>query len=549
MADKPDQARSKAKKPSRNKAAIRVPISMHFYAVEIVVIILIVFIINIYIQSIVNNYIANECNSRLDIAVNSTQNFAQAFSSQISASDERSPENIRAYLINSVVTSADLSNQASIALYTLDESTGDYILLWPTAQYSQSYANYASNVVSNVIADGGYRRELLNKTQTLNIDGNIIYYRSIGFEYSTTITEESIIDTGDISITPTPVVATRTEVVELDNYYLCVYINSSSYYSFMGAMTLALVQAALLAIVIAGILSMLMTYPLIFSTQKLSRFARRIAKGDFKPVRGHIVSKELSELGDVMNQMAYKLEESDVEQKTFFQNASHELRTPLMSIQGYAEGLKYGVFESDEDRDNAIDVIIDETGRLSSLVENLLSISKMDMSRSGNYEVKKQNIDAIKICDTIIDKVRGNFIHEDKAIINDIDIKNIYIYANENDLIRCLENIFANCLRYCKTAVTFKCKLDDTGSNVVFEISDDGPGIAPEVIDHLFERFSKGSDGKHGIGMALAKSIAEEHNGTVEAYNKPEGGACFDVIIPVVFHRDQLSKMNNDSAR
>ena len=83
--------------------------------------------------------------------------------------------------------------------------------------------------------------------------------------------------------------------------------------------------------------------------------------------------------------MAYKLEESDIEQKTFFQNASHELRTPLMSIQGYAEGLKYGVFESDEDRENAIDVIIDETGRLSGLVENLLSISKMDMSRSGNY--------------------------------------------------------------------------------------------------------------------------------------------------------------------
>ena len=54
-------------------------------------------------------------------------------------------------------------------------------------------------------------------------------------------------------------------------------------------------------------------------------------------------------MGDVMNQMAYKLEEADIEQKTFFQNASHELRTPLMSIQGYAEGLKYGVFESDED--------------------------------------------------------------------------------------------------------------------------------------------------------------------------------------------------------
>ena len=372
------------------------------------------------------------------------------------------------------------------------------------------------------------------------MDGNIIYYRSVGFKPKTTE------DPNNLN-TPPDTKSTTENQIDLSNYYLCVYVNSSSYYSFMAAMTLALIQAALLAILIAGILSMLMTYPIIFSSQKLSRFAKRIAKGDFQPVRGHIVSKELSELGDVMNQMAYKLEEADIEQKTFFQNASHELRTPLMSIQGYAEGLKYGVFESEEDRDNAINVIIDETGRLSGLVENLLSISKMDMSRSGNYEVKKQNIDVSRICDTIIDRVRGNFIHEDKAIINNLHLKKTYIYANENDMIRCLENIFSNCLRYCSTAVTFKCNRDETGTNVIFEISDDGPGISPEVIDHLFERFSKGSDGKHGIGLALAKAIAEEHNGTVKAYNKPEGGACFDIIIPVVMPRDQLSKINNDS--
>ena len=538
MTDKPDQPRLKTKKPSRNKAAIRIPISLHFYAVEIVIIILVVFIINFYIQSIVKNYIANECNSRLDAAVNSTQEFANAFSSQISASDEKTEENIRAILVDSIVSSADLSNQATIALYTLDKETGNYILLWPTSQYSASYANIASNVVGNVIEEEGYLE--LNKTRTIDIDGSIIYYRSMQFVYAPKISDED-----SVEIDP----ETAKEEINLDDYYLCVYVNSSSYYSFMAAMTLALIQAALLAILIAGILSMMMTYPLIFSTQKLSRFARRIARGDFTPSRGHIVSKELSELGDVMNQMAFKLEESDIEQKTFFQNASHELRTPLMSIQGYAEGLKYGVFESDDDRDNAIDVIIAETGRLSSLVENLLSISKMDMSRSGNFEVKKQNINVSKICDTIIDRVRGNFIHEDKAIINDINIKDTYIYANENDLIRCLENIFSNCLRYCKTSVTFSCKRDQASPNVIFQISDDGPGIAPEVLDHLFERFSKGADGKHGIGLALAKAIAEEHNGRINAYNMSKGGACFEVILPVIVHRDQLSKINNDSTK
>ena len=555
MTEKTEQTRfNKARKPIRNKSAIRIPISLHFYAVEIVVIILVVFIINIYIQSIVKNYIANECNSRLDIAVNSTQNFADAFTSQITASDERTEENIRAYLTNTIVTSADLSNQASIALYTFDENTGKHLVLWPTAYYSTSYANNANNVITQVIEEEGYKT--LNKTQTIDIDGNIIYYRTLKFELVTTVVEGDVeLDADGNPINPTPTVTTAASAatsingknIDLDNYYLCIYINSRSYYSFMASMTLALVQAAMLAIVIAGLLSIMMTYPLIFSTQKLSKFAKRIAKGDLRPVRGHIVSKELSELGDVMNQMAFKLEESDIEQKTFFQNASHELRTPLMSIQGYAEGLKYGVFESEEDRDNAINVIIDETGRLSSLVENLLSISKMDMSRSGNFEVKKQNIDISKLYETIIDRVRGNFIHNDNSIINDFNAKNVYVYGNENDLLRCIENIFSNCLRYCKTAVTFKCSTDKSGKNVIFEISDDGPGIAPEVQEHLFERFSKGADGKHGIGLALALSIAEEHEGTVNAYNKEDGGACFEVILPVIKQKEQLTKINNDS--
>ena len=542
MTDKPDKARLKPKKPSRNKSAIRIPISLHFYAVEIVIIILAVFIINIYIQSIFKDYIYDQCDSRLENAVDSTKSLSQALPLQLNTSDGNADDTIRAHLLQSIATSDNLSNQANIALYTLDKKTGKFTVLWPNAYYSVSYTNTSIRVINKVIDEGGY--ESLNKTQTIDLDGSIVYYRTVGFKSK----EPDPVDP-DKNDVPAADLNSEANIDELfSNYYLCVYVNSASYYSFMATNSLALLQAALLAIIIAGVLSIVMTYPLIFSTQKLSRFAKRIAKSDFKPLKGHLVSKELSELGDVMNQMAYKLEESDIEQKTFFQNASHELRTPLMSIQGYAEGLKYGVFESDEDRNNAIDVIIDETGRLSGLVENLLSISKMDMSKSGNYEVKKQTINARKICDTIIDRVRGNFIHEDKAIINDIKIKNAYIYGNENDLIRCLENIFSNCLRYCKTAVTLRCYKNNNEDSVVFEISDDGPGIAPEVADHLFERFSKGSDGKHGIGLALALAIAEEHGGTVKAHNKETGGACFEIIIPCVKRRDQLSKMNNDSA-
>ena len=510
---------AKKKTPVRSKSSFRVPIAMHFYALQIVAILLVIFIINLYVQSIVKNYIAQECKARIETAVSSTQNFAIAFQNELEK-DKRTEEDIQDFLMKSIRT-ADLSNQASIALYTYDENTNKCLLMWPTSDYNVNYANSASNVVYHVVSEGGHKN--LRDTQTTNINGNLVYYRSVGFTYN----------------------AGNNKLKELNGYYLLVYVNSGSYYSFMAQITLALVQAALLAMIIAGVLSFILSYPLISSTRKLSRFAGRVANGDFEPITGKIRSKELSELGDRMNRMAHKLEESDVEQKTFFQNASHELRTPLMSIQGYAEGLKFGVFEDQTSKDNAIDVIIAETERLSGLVENLLSISKMDMSKSGTYEVKKQNLNVKVLCETIIDRVRGNFIHADKAIINRFNADNLYIYANENDMIRCLDNIFSNCLRYCNKAVTFDCRPDSFRRKVTFAIGDDGPGIAPEVLEHLFERFSKGKDGKHGIGLALAQAIANEHGGTVNAYNKPDGGACFEVTIPLVKKRDQLTKINN----
>ena len=171
MTEKPAQVRSKSKKPSRNKSAIRIPISLHFYAVEIVVIILVVFIINIYIQSIVNNYIADQCNNRLEVAVSSTHTDANAFQLQLDASDERTEDAIRSYLINSVATSDELSTQANIALYYLNKDTGKFTVLWPTA-YSTSYIRNATNIISKVVEEDGYKD--LNKTQTLDMDGNII---------------------------------------------------------------------------------------------------------------------------------------------------------------------------------------------------------------------------------------------------------------------------------------------------------------------------------------------------------------------------------------
>ena len=479
---------------------IKIPIALHLYSSIIAVLILFSAILCFYMYNGVNEFIGDQCISR----INSQRD---ALAILISEKEELNEVNEVDDLI-SIIRSTDLPSDVHIIYFDSYNK-----IFFPDRETDSYNHQIASDLLQTLSTD----RSNQNKIKAISLNDTVYYYQIMPTHFT-------------IQSLPTT---------------MCLYIDSKSYNEFYQFLIGTIFKAIMIAIVASGFISIFVSAPLLFTTRKLSKFASRISKSNFTPIKGRIISRELTELAENMNYMASKLQEEDAEQKTFFQNASHELRTPLMSIQGYAEGIKYDIFD-DNEKDNAIDVIIDETQRLSGMVENLLSISKMDMSRSGSYEVKKQLLSVEKINSLIIDKVRGNFVHEDKEIINNISSGNVYIYANENDIIRMLENILSNCLRYARSKVFYRVFTEN--NNVVFSISDDGPGIDPEVLDHLFERFAKGSDGKHGIGLALAKSIAEEHKGSIIAYNKAEGGACFEMSIPLTTPKEQLTHANNASA-
>lgn len=506
-------------KKNHSKRSFRIPIALHIYFSLILVSLLTVSIIYISNSVVIDKYIRTECDTRIDNAVKSCQNFATAFRSSITPENAGSSEAIRDSLMSSIVSATDISNDASIVLFSYDNSD-NYTIMWPTASYSASTLAKSTNLLENIITEDGLN--VSSETQSSTYEDNTYYYRFVTVEYS---------DSED------------TSPQDYDKFYLLVYVNTSTYYSFTSSMNFALFRSIMLSIIASAVISVIVAFPIFYSTHKLSRFAGRVGRGNFMPLSGHIISRELSDLADTMNMMAGKLQESDIEQKTFFQNASHELRTPLMSIQGYAEGIKYDIFD-DNKKDEAVDIIIAETQRLSTLVENLLSISKMDMSRSGTYEVKKQKLDVHEIVEMVIERVRGGFLHANKQMINNIKLKEQFIYANENDIFRMLENLFSNCLRYSESTVWFN--VYEENGYIIFNIEDDGPGISKEMLPKLFERFAKGSEGKHGIGLALAKAIAEEHKGTITAGNRTEGsGASFTVRIPTVVAINQLTNINN----
>lgn len=256
---------------------------------------------------------------------------------------------------------------------------------------------------------------------------------------------------------------------------------------------------------------------------KLIKYAKSLGERKYDSVMEEYEEDEIGELADTMHSMAHKLSAYDNTIKTFLQNASHELRTPLMSIQGYAEAIKYGVTEQEK----GIDIIIEESKRLSELVENLLFLSKID---SMQEDFKNESINISEIIRSSVERISGIAVKEEKNI-KFIDKSNgkLIVCGDKEKLIRAIINIVGNCLRYCIKDVYIVLDKDD--KKVFIEISDDGPGLKEESIGHIFDRFYKGKNGNYGLGLAITKSIIERHGGSIVAENKESGGALFLITL------------------
>lgn len=231
--------------------------------------------------------------------------------------------------------------------------------------------------------------------------------------------------------------------------------------------------------------------------------------------------KEFSNIIDTVEDMLQRIQESEQLQKQFFQNASHELRTPLMSIQGYAEGLKYNIMKNPE---NSCDIILKESKRMSDLVDEILFLSKFEAR-----ELEKEEISIEDILYSCGNQVYIKNQHKNLKILWEIP-KGLIIYGDETMLQRAFSNILSNALRYAKTEIRIIVLVED--KNIVVHIIDDGEGISSKELPHIFERFYKGKGGNFGIGLSMAKYIIEKHGGKI-LVSSQKSCTDFSIIIPI----------------
>ena len=216
------------------------------------------------------------------------------------------------------------------------------------------------------------------------------------------------------------------------------------------------------------------------------------------------------------------VERAHESQKWFFQNVSHELKTPMMAVQGCAEGIHTGVL----DPVGASGIILEETEQMSELVEELLALSRLE---SGQANAEFHLTDVRELLYDCLRSTEQPAEQKNLRISLRFDEAPVLVNCDEVQLRRAFTNIITNAQRYAKEEIQIECKADK--GKAVVRIRDDGEGIAPKLLPHIFDRFFSTSKGGTGIGLSLAKEIVSLHKGTIHAAN--DGGAVFEINLPM----------------
>lgn len=303
--------------------------------------------------------------------------------------------------------------------------------------------------------------------------------------------------------------------------YLLTYVDVTSLTAFTQRINLVLLIVILAAVLLSVFLSRRFSRSFARPVQNLSDFAAQIGGGNLQTREMDFHDVEFDRLAASMNRMAAELQEAKQKQETFFQNVSHELRTPLTAIRGNAEGIVYGVMEPKA----AGQVILAESDKLGGMVEDILYLSRMG---KGRTEGKPEPLDLREVLSLCVYEQQAEAKKKGVSFTFDFDVDPVMLPIREQDAQRLFGNLISNAVRYAGKEIRLDCHT--TIAAVKVQVADDGPGIAPEDLPHVFERFYKGKDGKHGIGLAIAKSVAETYGGTLQVRN--EGGAVFDVAFP-----------------
>jgi two-component system phosphate regulon sensor histidine kinase PhoR len=219
----------------------------------------------------------------------------------------------------------------------------------------------------------------------------------------------------------------------------------------------------------------------------------------------------------------------------FVANASHELRTPLASLIGFVETLQGPARNDQAARERFLGIMREQAGRMARVIDDLLSLSRAEMRA---HQAPSEQIDLGIVVREIVDSL-GLSARERGVVLEwQVPERPVRVQGERDDLIRLLENLTENAIKYGREGGKVEIRLTDEATGPTLSVRDFGPGIAPEHIPRLTERFyrvdvSRSREvGGTGLGLAIVKHIAARHRARLEIVSEPGKGATFAVRFP-----------------
>lgn len=299
----------------------------------------------------------------------------------------------------------------------------------------------------------------------------------------------------------------------------------------LASLIVPFVWAGIIALVISLLLAFLLARSVYHPIQRLSKAAGNIAQGHYDEPVPESGPAEIKGLATSFNEMALKVKASQEQLRHFVADVSHQLKTPLTSIKGFAEAIMDGTASDQATREKAVKIIVDESNRMIRQVNELLDLSRM---QAGQLKIARERVDVAEL-----------LLHSQEIFAMSAEGKKIKFIDNIRPQLQVtgdadrLEDVFCNLLDNAikNTPVQGQIYLDasNQANSVKVSIADTGPGIPPEQIPHVFDRFtqSSGLRSGFGLGLAIAREIVLAHSGQIEVSSNPGEGAKFTVTLPV----------------
>lgn len=251
---------------------------------------------------------------------------------------------------------------------------------------------------------------------------------------------------------------------------------------------------------------------------------------------------ETAALGSAFNEMAAELQrragerdQLETMKDEFVLTASHELRSPLTSVQGFAELLMLERDKLSGKQADTVEIILDNTRHLVRLLNDLLDLARSD---AGRLTIKPAPTDVASLVEDPVRTMQSQTRAKGQQLTQEIAPSLPQVNVDRDRIRQVLVNLLTNAHEYCPEGASIHVTASGNGNGVELSVSDDGPGMAADQLEHIFERFTRGDAGltQHvggtGLGLAISKSLVELHGGRIAVESIEGRGSTFHVWLP-----------------